>query len=131
MRHTGSGSLPVVGDFVKSMNNSVFNGVLENGTTYSWFIITAYLTYPNSPNQFEKFLIKLDSAGEVLDKISCNRLTTALLCLSDPSVPTTTLTYSMQSCPAAWSYTNGQSFPTLLRVDLGYGVGWVNMAICG
>ena len=127
-RHTGSNAMPLVGEYVKNLNYSVFNGSLQIGTrSYNWFIATSNFQDGTSVVT-DKHMLKIASDGEVLEIRDCSVPSTSTTSTTtNPSTPTTTVTYATQACPGAWAYSAGQTFPSNFKVELGGGVGWVEI----
>ncbi len=132
-RHNGSGVLPAIGDTVYNANVSIFDGSLnENqGATYNWFIMAQNFSHGSTPEP-NKYMIKIDASGEVLDVIDCSvGSTTTSTTTINPSTPTTTVSFASQNCPASFSYgaSGAQQFPSTTKVNMGTGVGWVDIDI--
>ena len=133
LRHSGSGALPAVGDTVYNANVSIFDGTLgENqGATYNWFIMTQNYS-DGSTTVTNKYMLKIDDSGEVLDVIDCSvGSTTSTSTTTNPATPTTTVSFTPQNCPATFSYgqSGAQTFPSTTKVNLGTGIGWVDIDI--
>lgn len=120
--------MPLVGEYVKNSNYSVFNGSLQIGTrSYNWFIATSNFQDGTSVVT-NKYMLKIASDGEVLEIRDCSVPSTSTTSTTiNPSTPTTTVTYATQACPGAWSYSAGQTFPSNFKVELGSGIGWVEV----
>ena len=120
--------MPLVGEYVKNPNYSVFNGSLQIGNrSYNWFIATS--NYEDGSSVVtNKYMLKIASDGEVLEVRDCSVPSTSTTSTTiNPSTPTTTVTYATQACPGSWAYSAGQTFPSNFKVELGSGVGWVEV----
>tara|TARA_B100001287_G_C22686496_1_gene534065 strand:- start:13782 stop:15218 length:1437 start_codon:yes stop_codon:yes gene_type:complete len=132
-RHNGTNALPQVGDMVYNPNTSMFDGSLGGfqGATYNWYIMTE-TPHDGSTTVTNKYMVKIDNTGEVLDIIDCSvGSTTTTSTTTNPVTPTTTVSFASQNCPASFSYgqSGAQTFPSTTKVNLGTGVGWVDMDI--
>tara|TARA_R100000231_G_scaffold79622_2_gene61410 strand:+ start:36885 stop:38225 length:1341 start_codon:yes stop_codon:yes gene_type:complete len=111
----------------------MFDGSLggHQGSTYNWYIMTEN-PHDGSTTVTNKYMLKIDNTGEVLDIIDCSvGSTTTTSTTIAPGTPTTTVSFAAQNCPASFSYgaSGAQTYPSLTKVNLGTGVGWVEIDI--